>query len=75
MPAPPCKDPDGDDHDSPPANESRWTLAGLPYRMRAWSAAQWAALTPLDRSMLRCARRHGIARRQGDGSYHLIIAG
>lgn len=73
----PCTRPvDGDDdHDAPPANESRWQIHGHAFRLRAWSAAQWAALTPLDRSMLRCARRHGLARRQADGSYHLLIAG
>jgi hypothetical protein len=71
---PPRQRDDGDD-DSPPANESRWTVQGRPYRMQAWSAAEFRSLTPCDRSMLRSARRLDMVRVQVDGSWHLLIAG
>lgn len=75
MPCPSTVPRDGDDDDAPPDNQSRWTIAGKPYLMRAWSAAEFANLTPCDRSMLRSARRLDMVRVQKDGSWHLLIAG
>jgi alpha-D-ribose 1-methylphosphonate 5-triphosphate diphosphatase PhnM len=65
---------DHDHADSPPANRSRWRIAGQLYLVEAYSAAQFAALSVVDRSMLRCGRRADLVRVQADGSWHLLIA-
>jgi hypothetical protein len=63
------------DDDSPPDNQSRWNMDGRSYKMQAWSAAEFAALTPDDRCMLRTGRKLDMVRVNRDGSWHLLIAG
>lgn len=51
------------------ASMSHWSIGGHDFLLFAWSARTFRSLTKLDRAMIRAAS----ARRQADGSWHLLL--